>query len=67
MVFVEQDVRCEAERVVQLICCSVDVGAGVDGRGRDVADERGPLVVFRVVYDPPLAGGGMRMRTGNGE
>jgi hypothetical protein len=65
--FVEQSVRCEAERVVQFVCCDVDVGGRMYGQDRDIVDERGPLVVFRIIYNPPLARGGMGVGTGKGE
>jgi hypothetical protein len=65
--FVKQQIRCEAERGVQLICGVMDVGDGEDGRDRDVADERSPVIVFRVIYNPSLTGRGVGVGTGKRE
>jgi hypothetical protein len=62
--FVKQDVRCEAERLVQLVCCLVGVSDGGYSRGRGIADQFYPLIMFRVVYNPSLPGRRMGVGTG---
>jgi hypothetical protein len=45
----------------------VDVRFRGDSRDGDVAEERGPFVVFGIVYDPSLAGGRVEIWAGKRE
>jgi hypothetical protein len=65
--FVEEEVRCEAECLVELFGSEVGVGRGGDGGDGRVADERGPVVMFCVVDDPSFARSGTRVGAGKME
>jgi hypothetical protein len=65
--FVEQQVRCEAERSVEFVCGKVDVSDRGDGGDGYVSERGDPVVVFGIVYDPSFLKGRVGVGTGKGK
>jgi hypothetical protein len=57
--FVKEGVCCKAKSGIEFVGGKASFRRGGNGGVWDVADERGPILLFRVVDDPTSTGGGM--------